>query len=358
MKNIYLLLTAIALPSTGFSQIKINALDFADANDTVRLSMALMADANEMAINGANVTWDFSNLNPTSQRLEKFDAPSSFVSPFNLLFNSFNTSFGKVNALFSNLNLMVLTIEKAYDFQRKTSEFYHQVGTGLTINGTPVPFSYSAKDVIHLFPVEYQDEDSCNFQFGTGLPSLGYYGQSGKRVNIADGWGKITTPYGTFDVLRILSKVDITDTIYVDQFSFGTKFNRPTSYQYKWFTKTEKLPILEIVGSYQGGTFIPTSVVYRDIYRPEVNQLSTQENELASSVSIFPNPAKTILSVASPKAAIENYSVLDISGKVVLAGNAALQNEISISVENLTSGIYIFYATTQKGAIIQKFIKE
>lgn len=356
MKNIIpFFLTLIASTSLN-AQIKVNALDFADAGDTVRVSVATTANANEMATSGANVTWDFSDLTPNVQRIENFDAPNTFQSPFNFLFNGNNTSFGKINATFSNINLMVITLEKAYDFIKKTSEHYHQIGIGLTINGNAIPMMYNYKDVVHIFPVEFEDEDSCDFQFGAGLPSMGYYGQTGKRVNFADSWGSITTPYGTFEALRIVSKVDITDTIYIEQFGFGTKFTRPTSYQYKWFAKTQKLPILEIIGSYQGNNFIPTSVVYRDIYRPEVNQISTKENELLSKVQIFPNPTKGAIQIYSPYV-ISSYRLLDISGKDVMAGNSNQEN-LTLSLENFPTGMYIFFGQTEKGMIIQKIAKE
>jgi len=297
MKNFLPFFFLLFVFNKSFSQIKVNALDFADAGDTVRVSIALSANTNLLATNGANATWDFSDLNPSAQRIENFDAPNTFQSPFNFLFNNMNTTFGKINANFSNINLMVISLEKAYDFIKKTSEHYHQIGIGLTINGNAIPMMYTYKDVVHLFPVKYEDEDSCDFQFGAGLPSLGYYGQTGKRVNFADAWGTITTPYGTFEALRIVSKVDITDTIYIEQFSFGTKFTRPTSYQYKWFAKTEKLPILEVIGSYQGGNFIATSVIYRDIYRPEVNQISTKENEILGDVKMYPNQTKDFIHI-------------------------------------------------------------
>lgn len=358
MKNIFTILSFAAFSTLSFAQIKVLSLDLADANDTVRVSVALTANVNQISISGANATWNFSDLSPSLQRIEHFDAPNSFASPFNMLFNTFNTSFGKVNATFSNLNLMVISIEKAYDFLKKSTESYKQIGTGLTINNMPVPFLYSMADVIHYFPVKYQDEDSCDFQFGTGLPSLGYYGQTGKRVNEADAWGQLTTPYGTFDVLRVTSKIDITDTIHVSQFSFGTKFKRPTNYQYKWYAKNEKLPILEINGSYQGSNFVPTSIVYRDIYRPEIQQLSNKEEDLIENIELYPNPSKNTIHVSSPNATFNNYRILDISGKVVMTGNMAHQNNVTIATEHLNNGVYIFYANTEKGAIIKKFIKE
>ena len=81
-------------------------------------------------------------------------------------------------------------------------------------------FSYF-KEIIFNFPIDYNDVDSCSSDGSLAIPSLGYFGLVRSRVNTVDGWGSITTPFGTFNALRVRSVVNEMDSIYVDSLGFG-----------------------------------------------------------------------------------------------------------------------------------------
>ena len=73
-------------------------------------------------------------------------------------------------------------------------------------------------------------------------------------------------------------------------------------------------------------------------------------NEIASAdIQIYPNPVKDELHIESGNLAIKKIEILDITGKVV--GN-------STNVSVLPQGIYFVKLGTDKGILIQKFIKE
>lgn len=82
--------------------------------------------------------------------------------------------------------------------------------------------------------------------------------------------------------------------------------------------------------------------------------LSSRDQSISNSVVIYPNPAKNFIKINN-KGSLENISVYDILGKLVLKSNIA-NNEIDIS--NLKSGIYLFKIETSTGVFTKKVIKE
>jgi hypothetical protein len=72
-------------------------------------------------------------------------------------------------------------------------------------------------------------------------------------------------------------------------------------------------------------------------------------------INIFPNPIVDILTIETPyKATIE---ILNIEGQIIKTINTA-EKKTSIDVSNLSSGVYIIKAKTEKGVAVKKFIKE
>lgn len=84
---------------------------------------------------------------------------------------------------------------------------------------------------------------------------------------------------------------------------------------------------------------------------------SISENErFSQSVTLYPNPANSILYIRSDNESIFSIEITDVLGKVVLT--EATQTN-TISVENLTSGIYFLSVKTLSGVEAKvKFIKE
>jgi hypothetical protein len=62
-------------------------------------------------------------------------------------------------------------------------------------------------------------------------------------------------------------------------------------------------------------------------------------SELETQVTIFPNPTNGILNVISEMALPINYTVLDMSGRIIQSG-ISNQNSFHLSLENNAEGIY------------------
>ena len=86
--------------------------------------------------------------------------------------------------------------------------------------------------------------------------------------------------------------------------------------------------------------------------------LSSDTFELASAVSIFPNPATSTVTITDDLKSVNAYiEVYDIMGRSVKAVNCSLDTSFSLDVTNLLSGNYIIKLTTENGTITKKFVK-
>jgi hypothetical protein len=86
--------------------------------------------------------------------------------------------------------------------------------------------------------------------------------------------------------------------------------------------------------------------------------VSTAQPEPASySLSLFPNPARSWVRLTfDPKLAVESWEVRDMAGRLVQAGE--LQPGGILSLEGLSSGMYILHFQTSEGMISRKLMKQ
>ena len=332
------------------AQITLHSTDFPNAGDSVLTSLTTDAGSNDPTQTGPNYSWDYTSLSAEIQRYEKFDSPFTFTTPFNLLFSVINTTYGRDNYTLTSIPVPAVTLDAAYDFFRKSTGSLRQNGAGYTISGIPLPFLYDNQDTIYRFPMNFADADSCHFKFA--LPTLAilpfYYGQSGERTNHVDGWGTVTTPYGTFSALRVKSRIEATDTVYVDTLGFGFNIQRPLVTEYKWLATGMKVPVLQINTTTIAGAEVITQVTYIDSTRSGVPQVGLAENTNETNFIVYPNPATEQVVVkynlsADAKVKIAVTNMIGQTIAVVTNENAAAgERSVTINLEeyNIRPGIY------------------
>ncbi|HSH68114.1 MAG TPA: T9SS type A sorting domain-containing protein [Bacteroidia bacterium] len=360
MKNYIFLNLSLLFTLTSVAQITITSADMPDVNDSLYVSTTLSVGTHNPAETGANFNWDYADLKPALQLSQKFVGPTKFPSIYSFLFNSFNTSYGKNNPLLTSLPIPGVNITVAYDFYKESAASLNQVGVGFEINEIPLPFIYKHPDFIYRFPMEYLKTDSCNFDFGLAVPGYGYYGQKGHRHNIVDGWGQLTTPFGTFSTLRILSLVDITDTLYLESDSIGVPFKRPLKYEYKWLAAGSKIPVLQIDGMLVSNQPVYTAT-FIDSLRKDVIHVGIDETSKEDpGATVYPNPARDQfrLSYQVNEKSLVTITVMDMLGKEVLQAFNEIQpagtHDQIINVSALPSGIYFVKVGTGTSASVQK----
>ncbi len=275
-KSILSLTLGVCLALSVSAQITIKSSDLPGSGDTLRYSTAGNNNLGDFQKTAANYTWNFSSLKPTGQEIEEYKP--SLQTPYAFYFLGAN-KFGIKTA--DSVNLLIVTFYDLYDFYQNNSSAYSTEGRGLKYSGFPIASYYSDKDEIYQFPLDYGDRDSSTFRYKVDLATLASYSTSGYRINEVDGWGSITTPYGTFSCLRVKTTIVSNDTIKFSIVPIGMK---NTTIQYKWLAKNEKFPILEIEGTETILGFTVNSVRYRDKWRRFYNPNAPVADFVASSV--------------------------------------------------------------------------
>ena len=275
-------LACLALPLAALAQPVITNADMPVAGDTLRMSTAATVGSPvDVTQTGANFTWDYSALTPNGQTLLSYKNANS--TPYVLYF--FN-QFGQKIA--DSIGVGTFKFTNVYTFFKKSATKYQADGIGLSYSGFPLGSPYTDKDDIFKFPLQYNDRDSDTYAYEVSLPAVGTYGSKGYRITEADGWGTLTTPYGTFQTLRVKSTIMATDTIGISAVSFGFAFPN-NRIEYRWLAVGQRAPLLIVTGSVLAGQFAPTSLQYRDNARSFAGIANVAADALG--LAIYPNPA-------------------------------------------------------------------
>ncbi len=329
----------------AFCQITITSTDMPSAGDTVRYSVAQNLSGFDFKTTAANNNWDFRALESSSQGV--YEYKNSTSTPYVLSFGFAALGMKIADSLGSGQ----MSFKNVYAFYKKSTSKWESVGIGFQLGALPLPQAgkHTNTDEIYQFPLNYNDKDSATFALKIPLTAIvlpiGSYFQNGNRVNRVDGWGKISTPYqSNIECIRLKSVITETDSLAVaitgqDPINFAFPNNRV---EYKWLSKTEKIPVLEVSGTELGGTFTPTSVRFRDKYIADTGSIGIKTVH-KSQLKTYPNPANQNFIIELPLMQSKkiNVFVFDMDGKNCDQIDLHhLNHAIEINTSRLASGRY------------------
>ncbi len=354
MRKIYLLAFTSFLTAVSVAQpITLTSANFPTGGDTVRYTNAQLNSVGNYTQTGANYTWNYTALVYASQGRRDFNL--ALQTPYAFFFFGSN-EYGEKIA--DNIAAGPLTITNYYNYYKKQTtpiNAFVADGIGMTFSSIPVPSYFSDKDELYTFPLTYGDYDSTTFKFSTptttALPFV--YKKTGYRVTKVDGWGTVTTPYGTAPCIRLLTTQYSQDTIKYNAFAFGFPNNQRS---YQWLTATEKIPYLEVTGALAGTNFTPNTVRYRDTYQ---NPAGLHESTDISAMEMYPNPGKDKLWLNFTRKGEFLVEILGLDGKLIKGGNFDSANiGQSLDISDLSPSLYIIKVSEKQKAYYYKFIKE
>jgi hypothetical protein len=344
MKKVYAAFSIVFAIGRTMAQspISVNQSDFANANTFVILSNEGITSItnNDLSTVGPNNTWNFSGFTANSQDTLTFSSPGS--TGYLLLNNSFVSTYANKGVFALPAIPNFPTVSDVTDFYKKSSTDLRQVGLGVTLAAIPIPTFYNPVDKIYKFPLNYNNVDSGTSKFSISIPTLGYYGANMKRKNEVDAWGSLTTPYGTFQTLRIKSTVERIDSLKLDTLlPFGFSFPRPTLIEYKWVAKTQKYPVMQVNTNIIAGTEVITSIQYQDSAR--ILGISKIAASPASAISLLnhKNGNYTVKRNINGKSDIYLF---DITGKMIWQ-NRWLDLDFDITLPQENSNYVLVIAT-------------
>jgi len=358
MKYFYLL--TLFVPFFGTSQITISNSDFADGGDITATSTAT-DPAIDYVTTGANQTWDFSNLTATGQTVRDYQLVSGASFLVQFVFGSFAPSdYKATNYLPSDAlpldqisNFLPVSITDVNAYSKNSADSITSVGLSVVVEGTEIPFKSDTIETRYKFPLNFNDT-----YYSRGYSKLdmnpvfnGVWIQYRQRNSVVDGWGSITTPYGTFDVLRIDHFITELDSLIfeIQGFPIAIELPIPDSHEYEWIAVGEQEPILRIITSIIQGNEQVTSIEYKDI------NLSASLEELDGKLKIYPNPSSDFIKIDNLEGA-STFSVFNIDGALVLNG-AIDSNSNTIDISKLSIGTYTVLVNSKGTPLINSFVK-
>jgi hypothetical protein len=352
MKNTLLLLTVFIIFFNASAQISITQYDMPLAGNVYLYFIDPALVSEDFSQTGASHNWDFSQSGTTSNDTLTISTVSSTPIAYQLYFNnSFLYPQHKANYTIKGADFDgfgQVTIENRYDFFKVNPGSLEIVGFGANVNTIPASVRYDTIDKIYHFPMQYLDVDYSVGFFLTTIPTLGTYGSHINRTIEVDGWGSITTPTKTYpNALRVKTTLTIEDTVFVDQFSFGTTVNRPIEIRYEWWTNEDNSPVMIALSN--AGQI--TQVKYLAPITSYVDEI------INSDFKIIPTTNENVFTLKGEKTQeIKEVFCFDASGRVVEIEWNPTQNSLTFP-DKTKQLVFITFINSEGQQITLKLVK-
>lgn len=244
------------------AQITVNQNDFANAGDVVYVNEANIPLGINFSATGPNRTWNFSNLRNNGQREIDYRTIASTGVIYSLYYVNIFLNPNRANMALEGTDIAfagVLGVDNPYTFYFKNNDEFRKVGYGGEILGAPIPIALNNNDVIYRFPMNFGNSHTSSSDYDISVPGLPAVSYEQTRTTTVDGWGTLTTPYGTFQVLRTKSVIESRDII------AGITIPRIRRTEYKWIAKSEKIPILQMNTTTVLGIETVNEILFKDV---------------------------------------------------------------------------------------------
>ena len=341
MKRFLFLSLIVAFAYNVNAQITISSMNLV-VGDSIFQATDTTFKTELIAAGGADLSWDFSGL------LEHNRDTIAPIDP---------TETDHADG-FTNSNLAFGTPEMAGYMQNNTNE-YVNLGFGGYVEqiDADVLMVYSDPDSIIDFPMNYGDSRDVDAYGTTNLTVQGNdvrLSQSIFRTQEIDAWGKVTTPKGTFDVIRVNEYLIQIDSVFV--IIYGTESYQEdyssfdTSYNYTFYTTEashnfNKYPLLEVQYDNDADTIIQSKWLTYEENAENVTELFNSE-----AISVYPNPSSDIVNIVTNEK-ISSVNIYNTEGKIVKTSS---KNQIQVS--DLPASIYFIEVKTKHNLYRKKIM--
>jgi len=360
MKNLTSLIASFFCLS-AFAQISVNSNDFISSADTVLVSIVTDYQNINYQNTGSNQTWDFSWVQIDSQRIDTFSSVGSAGFIYQLVFNNFLSPSYQAS-YFQKADLGVLptgglpiAFDNPISFEKVSSSRFEKVGFGADLNGIALPIQADTIDVVYEFPMTFQDNWTSNsylfLDLNPGFNAM--FKRHQNRSSIVDGYGTITTSFGTFDCIRVKSELTFTDSLFFDLLGTGGAWiplpTQPETH-YRWIAKNNKIPILSIN--------VASSILGPEITKVEMrDKKGVASNNSAEIVAlqVYPNPSSDIINISGLEN-IDVINIMDLEGKIIYSQQNIISNTISINCNDWAKGIYFLNAVFDEKTVTNKIV--
>jgi hypothetical protein len=92
-----------------------------------------------------------------------------------------------------------------------------------------------------------------------------------------------------------------------------------------------------------------------------ISTVGIEDNSIDGQIAVFPNPANDVINLnfRNKDLNVLSVEIFDVRGaQLSLIANPSTQENLIISVDGLTNGIYLVKINTDKGTSVKKFAKK
>lgn len=345
MKQTLLCFVALAAAGSLAAQVTITTADVAPVYTQIRQARDTTPTVTSVG-SGANQTWNYSALNNQGVDTLTFTLPQ---------FTPYAANFGGSNLAVdqrSQGNDVYIYLNNSASELNIQGQAFDPFGTGV------MPIAFNNPEIMIPFPAAYgsswSDTATAMFQMYYGQdPGIGFTVDSFrihmwvKKTADADAWGAVTTPAGTYNVLREnVLRVEY-DTI--DIYAFGNWAPNFYSQQdsnrvFTYWANGIGFPVVELtegqdLGSVTSATWLLGTAA-----------VGIPENTVGMEVPLYPNPASGFVNFDTKGSAIRTISIYDVNGQLIETANVSSDNT-RIDVSAYASGLYFYNATDANGNV-------
>ena len=371
--KVKLFITALGfITINAFSQITVTDANLVNIGDVIYQSYDDTPSSSiEIGGSGINQIWDFSALEISSTDTLFFVDPVSTANA----------------GLYSNVNLSMLQ-QGSVSYFNKTSSGMYLHGISDTVFNSPalfypLPLTYGL--AVSDGPILVIDNLITGALLSIALPPATVSVISNGLANradtalikitnttdfLVDASGTITTPLGTFAVLRLKSVkytnslLDIycSDTLsgtgaWINNVPFSsipvlaTYNNTAVEYKYEWLTNDASVEFLVAEAIVDSLDNITGGVLFQII----PSQTGVQEL-VSNAFKVYPVPATYSLTIKSEENMITDLILRDTHGKLILEDQ--FNASMILSLDGVANGIYYLTLKTENGELTKKVIVE
>jgi hypothetical protein len=344
-----LLLSLIFFTGTISAQITIDQGDMPSIGDNIPRKSDTMSIHTGPGGSGPNQTWNF-----TATSLSVINENTSIVSV---------ASTPNANQ-FSSSNLAMTNDNASYLYFNKSAQSFTTQGFSGDLLGTGIINAvFNPALTLHQFPRTFGSTFTDTYGINVTIPGASInplinqinYRRSSVVKDTTDAWGQLTTPFGTYDVLRVHSMEIFTDSILALPI-FPPAWQLvsvtiDTTHSYSWLGKGGKLAIAEMSFDSLG---VPKIFKWTEL--PGLGVGITAQNHLG--LSIYPNPASEVIQIEINEhtSLDENvWHLYDHLGSLVHEETfSPFLTKKEINVQSFSAGIYSWELRSEKNKSFQR----
>jgi hypothetical protein len=346
MKKTYAIL-CVLFSFSGFAQITIDQSDMPSVGDYIPRKSDTLSVLPGPGASGPNQVWNFTAL--SNYVISEYTNVVSVASTPN------GNQFGSSNMAMTNDNASYLY------FNKSAQSFTTQGLSGDLLGTGNINAPFSPDLTLHQFPRTFGSSFTDAYALDVTVPGAAinpilnqiHFKRSSSVKDTTDAWGLLTTPHGTYNVLRVHTMEISVDSVWALPIFPPTwslvSTASDTTHSYSWVGKGGKIAIAEMSLDTLG---MPKTFTWSELAGIGVGLEETHSNDF----QIHPNPANDFFTLTNVLPS--SIQLFDMKGSALPVECTTDGTNTLVNVSRIPSGIY--YVKIQAGdqSSCQKLIKQ